>query len=126
MDKGPFLSLVEEVVEEVLYLLESELGVRLENVGIAVEDVPSDEVLEAVGVGPGGTLYGLYQGIPRTERSVFQVSAFPDRITIYRMPIESDARDAADLREKIRRTVLHEIAHHFGISDDRLMDLDAY
>ncbi len=126
MDKGPFLSLVEEVVEEVLYLLESELGVRLENVGIAVEDVPSDEVLEAVGVGPGGTLYGLYQGIPRTERSVFQVSAFPDRITIYRVPIESDARDAADLREKIRRTVLHEIAHHFGISDDRLMDLDAY
>ncbi len=126
MDKGPFLSLVEEVVEEVLYLLESELGVRLENVRIAVEDVPSDEVLEAVGVGPGGTLYGLYQGIPRTERSVFQVSAFPDRITIYRVPIESDARDAADLREKIRRTVLHEIAHHFGISDDRLMDLDAY
>lgn len=126
MDQGAFLSLVEEVVGEVLHLLESELGAHLENVEIAVEDVPSDEDLEAVGIEPGETLYGLYQGIPRTERSVFQVSAFPDRITIYRVPIESDARDAAELREKIRRTVLHEMAHHFGISDDRLMELGAY
>lgn len=126
MDQGAFLSLVEEVVGEVLHLLESELGARLENVEIAVEDVPSDEDLEAVGIEPGETLYGLYEGVPRTERSVFQVSAFPDRITIYRVPIESDARDAAELREKIRRTVLHEMAHHFGISDDRLMELDAY
>ena len=126
MDQGAFLSLVEEVVGEVLHLLESELGAHLENVEIAVEDVPSDEDLEAVGIEPGETLYGLYQGIPRTERSVFQVSAFPDRITIYRVPIESDARDAAELRERIRRTVLHEMAHHFGISDDRLMELGAY
>ncbi|MFQ5912900.1 MAG: metallopeptidase family protein [Nitrospinota bacterium] len=126
MNRDAFLGLVEEVVEEVFLHLDSELGERPENVEICVEDWPTEEVLREVGVPAGGTLFGLYQGIPRTERSFFHDATLPDRIIIYQGPVEEGATTPGEIRKQVRHTIVHEIAHHFGISDERLMDLDAY
>ena len=126
MDHDEFLALVEDVLEKVCRDLDAEVGAQLENVEICVEEWPTQEMLEAVDVPDGGTLYGLYQGIPRTERSFFQSTAFPDRITLYQGPIEMHAAGPAELHRLVRSTVIHEIAHHFGISDERLIELGAY
>jgi predicted Zn-dependent protease with MMP-like domain len=86
-------------------------------VAFAVDDEPP----------PGMPLLGLYQGIPQTRRTSSYVGAMPDLITIYRGPLERHyGYDRELLRAQIRRTVLHEIAHHFGISDERLVELDRY
>ena len=126
MDDDAFVSLVEELLEEVLQNLAGELGAKLDNVEISVEDWPSEEVLRELGVPAGGTLLGLYRGVPQTERSVFQMSSFPDRIILYQGPLELEASDPKKLRKVVRQTILHEIAHHFGISDERLVELGAY
>ena len=89
----------------------------MSNVAIVVEDEPP----------PGEPLLGLYQGVPLTRRTSAYGGVLPDKITIYRRPLERlYGRDPARLRKEIRRVVLHEIAHHFGISDDRLRELDRY
>jgi predicted Zn-dependent protease with MMP-like domain len=126
MDDGGFLSLVEEVLEEVLQDLAGDLGAKLDNVEISIEDWPTNEVLRELGVPAGGTLLGLYRGVPQTDRSVFQMSAFPDRIILYQGPLELEASNPKKLRKIVRHTILHEIAHHFGISDERLVELGAY
>jgi predicted Zn-dependent protease with MMP-like domain len=89
----------------------------MSNVEIVVEDEP-----------PGGQpLLGLYQGIPLTKRTSFYSGVLPDKITIYRGPLERlYGRDQETLRREVRRVVLHEIAHHFGISDERLIEIDRY
>ena len=126
MDRDDFHALAEDVVEDVLRSLASDLGERLENVEISVEDWPSEVVLREVGVEEGTTLFGLYQGVPKTERSFFHAGSFPDRITLYQGPIQEGAATPRKIRDRLRRTVLHEIAHHFGISDERLLELNAY
>ncbi len=126
MDRDAFHALAEDVVEDVLRSLASDLGERLENVEISVEDWPSEMVLREVGVAEGTTLFGLYQGVPKTERSFFHAGSFPDRITLYQGPIQEGAATPREIRDRLRRTVLHEIAHHFGISDERLLELNAY
>ena len=89
----------------------------MSNVSIVVEPEPPD----------GMPLLGLYQGIPLTERTSGYSGALPDRISIYSGPLErSWGHDPTLLREQTRRVVLHEIAHHFGISDERLHELDRY
>jgi len=97
--------------------LPDELRSRMSNVAIVIDDdAPS-----------GSRLLGLYQGIPLTRRSSWYAGALPDRITIYRRPLERlYGDDETRLRAEIRRVVLHEIAHHFGISDERLVELDRY
>jgi predicted Zn-dependent protease with MMP-like domain len=77
---------------------------------------------------PGGQpLLGLYQGIPLTRRSSYYSGALPDKITIYRGPLERlYGHDLETLRRQVKRVVLHEIAHHFGISDERLIEIDRY
>ncbi len=92
-----------------------EIQSRLDNVQLVIEDHG----------GPDGTL-GMYHGIPQTERDAGYAGVLPDVITIYREPIEAGARNDAGLRDEVRRTVLHEIAHHFGISDERLREIDRY
>ena len=74
---------------------------------------------------PGQTLYGLYQGVPLTERAG-GAPMLPDVITIFQEPLERDFPSLDLLRAQVRRTVLHELAHYFGISDARLRELDAY
>jgi len=79
-----------------------------------------------LGLGPGQTLFGLYEGVPLTERSSHYGMVLPDKITIFRQPIEAYCRSEEEIRQMVRRTVLHELAHHFGIPDQRLRELGVY
>ena len=98
-------------VSEALDLVPAELLALLDNVVVLVEDEPD----------PADTdLLGLYEGTPLTERGHAWAGSLPDRITIYRGPLTRMCEDADDLREEIAVTVVHELAHHFGIDDDRL------
>jgi predicted Zn-dependent protease with MMP-like domain len=107
----------EALVEEAIASLPDNLSTAVANVAFVVEDEPP----------PGMPLLGLYQGIPLTRRTTAYAGAAPDTITIYRGPLERIyGHDDDLLRREVRRVVLHEIAHHFGISDERLVELDRY
>jgi len=107
----------EKYVAEALESLPDELREFMSNVEIVVEDEPP----------PGQPLLGLYQGVPLTRRGSSYGGVLPDKITIYRRPLERlYGRSPTLLRREVRRVVLHEIAHHFGLSDERLIELDRY
>ena len=115
----------ESVVIEALDSLPPEFARLMTNVEVQIEPRPTREHRRMVGLKPWQTLYGLYQGVPLTERSGGS-PILPDVITIFQQPLERDFPGRDALRAQVRRTVLHEIAHFFGISDARLRDLDAY
>jgi len=107
----------EDSAQAAIDSLPDDLRQAMSNVAIMVEDEPP----------PGQPLLGLYEGVPLTRRTTGYSGVPPDKITIYRGPLERHyGHDPAVLREQIRRVVLHEIAHHFGISDERLRELDRY
>jgi predicted Zn-dependent protease with MMP-like domain len=107
----------EEYMREALDALPDDLRKEMSNVEIVAEQEPP----------PGQPLLGLYQGIPLTRRGGFYTGALPDKITIYRGPLERlYGSDQEQLRLQVKRVVLHEVAHHFGISDERLVELDRY
>ena len=100
------------------------VAIALDSIPPALARMVDNVVIEVVDFPPDGmNLLGLYQGIPLTERTTGYVAAMPDRISIYRIPILSICRTPQDIVEQVRITVVHEIAHHFGIDDDRLHDL---
>ena len=110
----------EELVADAVDGLPEELGNAVDNVAMVVEDWPTRAQLG----GRGGTLLGLYEGIPLTHRSPLSYSAVaPDRITIFHGPISERCATEDELITMIRETVIHEYAHHFGISDERLDEL---
>ncbi|MEW6364287.1 MAG: metallopeptidase family protein [Acidobacteriota bacterium] len=114
----------EKLVAEALAEIPEELARRLENVDVVIEDEPDPELLEEMGMDPEtSTLFGLYQGVPLTQRDSRYGLVLPDKITIFRFPIEDECESAEQIKAEIRRTVVHEIAHHFGISDARLREL---
>jgi len=107
----------EQAIEDALDSLPADLREFMSNVAIVVEEEPP----------AGRPLLGLYEGFPLTRRGSAYAGVPPDKITIYRRPIERlSGADPARLRREIRRVVLHEIAHHFGISDERLREIDRY
>jgi predicted Zn-dependent protease with MMP-like domain len=107
----------EGLVEEAIASLPADLRRFMSNVAIVVEDEPPE----------GLPLLGLYQGLPLIRRTSAYAGVAPDKITIYRGPLERlTGGDAERLRAQVRRVVLHEIAHHFGIGDERLRELDRY
>jgi predicted Zn-dependent protease with MMP-like domain len=109
--------LIVDYAQEALDSLPDGLRTRMSNVAIVVEDEPP----------PGQPLLGLYEGIPLTKRSSQYGGVLPDKITIYSGPlIRLSGGDEERLRSEVKRVVLHEIAHHFGISDERLMEIDRY
>ncbi len=120
-DRG-FERLVAEAIEGIPEPFKS----RLVNVAVVVEDRPSKEVLASFGMSAGETLLGLYEGIPLTSRGEGYNLVPPDRIIIFRRPILELCRTAGELREQVRRTVLHEVAHFYGISDEELERMGAY
>jgi len=95
----------------------------LRNVAIVVEEWPPDWLLEELAISPGETLYGFYHGIPLPERSVLDSGSLPDRISVYRGPLEEDFRDPGELARQIRMTLLHEIGHYFGMDEEDLARL---
>lgn len=111
------------LVEEALADLPAEILQHLDNVAITVADWPSAAERERAGVGRGHQLFGLYEGIPLTKRGKGYNLVAPDRIILYRGPLQTAFGSLSALREQIRRTVVHEIAHHFGISEARIREL---
>jgi predicted Zn-dependent protease with MMP-like domain len=99
---------------------------KLANVDVQVEEWARPDDYARTRTPRGSTLLGVYRGIPLTRRGGHYNLAAPDTIVIFSGPIQRLARNEADLRERIERVVRHEIAHHFGISDERLHELDAY
>lgn len=92
---------------------------RMDNVDVVVEEWPSPDDLEEAGLDDRHDLFGLYQGIPLTERTHYDM-ALPDKITIFQRPIEAACATRADVVKEVRVTVIHEVAHHFGLSDAAL------
>src|ERR671911_2527525 len=110
-----------ELVERALGGLPPELSELLDNVAIVVDDWP-DYSTPLVADGPEETLYGLYEGVPLTQRGAGYYGYLPDKITIFRGPLERDFA-TWDLEEQVRITVVHEIAHYFGFDEERLEEL---
>ena len=112
----------EKLVAQAVDSLPPNFLAKLQNVEVVVEREPAEEDLEQAGVEPGGTLLGLYQGVPQTERGSWYGNLLPDRIIIYQRPLEAVARDRREIRKEIRITLMHEIGHHFGLGEDELSE----
>jgi len=113
----------ESLVEKAVLNLPEEFQERLDNIDIVVEEEPSPEQLKKSRLEKGMTLLGLYEGVPLTERSSYYGMVIPDKITIYQKPIEEMCRSESEIIREVASVVQHEIAHHFGISDARLDEL---
>ncbi|MFN3651800.1 MAG: metallopeptidase family protein [Armatimonadota bacterium] len=116
----------EELVMEALEGLPRQFKRYMQNVQVVVQPYPTREQLRAVRAASGHTLLGLYHGVPLTQRSTTTPPLMPDVITLFREPLLRFCATPEELREQVRHTVIHEIAHFFGISDDRLRELGAY
>ena len=113
LSQQTFTRLVEQALDD----LPEDFAAVLENVAIVVEDEPAPETLEELGFEPGDELFGLYEGVPLPERDSFYQS-LPDRISIYRGPLQRVCSSRREIVQEIRDTVVHEIGHYFGLSDE--------
>lgn len=116
----------EEFVDEAVQGLAESYRDKLDNVAIVVEEFPDKWTMEAAGVSSPYNLLGFYHGIPRTHRNAGYNMVAPDKISIYRRPILAQCRNDQEVRAMVHRVVRHEIAHYFGIDDDRLVEIGAY
>ena len=112
----------ERLVERALAGIPAPFREALAEVAIVIDDEPTPEQRRENDLGDNGMLYGLYEGVPRTEYGA-DWSAAPNRITLFRLALEEDFPDPMDLADEVRITVIHELAHHLGIDDDRLDEL---
>jgi predicted Zn-dependent protease with MMP-like domain len=115
-----------DLVAEALESIPQKFHDRLENVELLVEDFPSWNTMRLAKVRSKWQLLGFYHGVPLTERTSGYNLIAPDKISIYRRPIEAQVETAEALRELVHRVVRHEVAHYFGIDDDRLVEIGAY
>jgi len=116
------LEVFQVLVEEALLTLPDEIGGVMNNISVTVAEHPSAAQQRAVKLGPD-QLYGLYQGVPLTRRTSNYSMVPPDRITIFMYPMVHHHRTPESIRKQVRRTVLHEIGHHFGMGEDQLRRL---
>lgn len=116
----------DQLVVEALETLPLFFQEKLSNIEVMTADWPSKAELQSVGLQDRNQLLGLYRGIPLTRRTSGYNLVLPDKITLFRMPIQRFCRTPQAVMKQTRRTVLHELAHHFGISDERLRELGAY
>jgi predicted Zn-dependent protease with MMP-like domain len=114
----------ERLVSEALRRVPRRFRKVLSNVAIVVEDEPSPQLLEDMAIDPPGTLLGLYQGTPLTERQWAHGNSLPDRIVLFRGPLERSAADEEDLVVAIGETLIHEIGHHFGMSEEQIEEIE--
>jgi predicted Zn-dependent protease with MMP-like domain len=118
--------LFERLVTDAIDSLPEFFRDRLDNVEVLVEDWPDRHTMQIAGVRSPYSLLGFYHGVPLTQRTTYYGLVTPDKISIYRRPIEAQCRTPDELAATVRRVVLHELAHHFGIDDDRLHEIGAY
>jgi len=114
----------ESLVAEALASIPRRFKKAMQNIAIVVEDEPSAELLEEMEIEPPDTLLGLYQGIPLTERGWAHGNALPDRILIFQGPHQRDADDEDDLVVAIGETLIHEIGHYFGMSEEQIEEIE--
>jgi predicted Zn-dependent protease with MMP-like domain len=112
----------EDLVAEALAAIPMPFAAALDEVAIVIEDEPSAGQLRANDVDPEEGLYGLYEGVPRTEWGADWLTV-PNKISLFRLALEADFADPDDLEDEVRITVIHELAHHLGIDDERLHEL---
>ena len=124
MNREEFEQLAMKAIEE----LPEDFKEKLENVDVVIEDEPDMEVARKMGLGTKGRLLGLYQGVPLKNRTHYYGMVMPDKITLFKANIERSCgtTDGGEVYARVRHVIQHEIAHHFGISDGRLKDLDVY
>ncbi len=121
MDRARF----ERLVADALQLIPRRFRDEMRNLALVVEDEPSPETLAEVDIEPPDSLYGLYQGTPLPERTWGHGNNLPDQITLYQRPIEDDCDDEAEVRDVIGETLIHEIGHYFGLSEDEIEAIEA-
>src|SRR5262249_11190521 len=109
-----------ELVNEALSTIPVRFRDAMQNIAIVIEDEPSDEQLSEVGIEPPDTLLGLYEGTPITERQWADGNRLPDKITLFQGPIEESSADENDLVVAIGETLIHEIGHYFGLSEEEI------
>lgn len=119
MDRQSFQNLVEKALRRLPKRFKS----KIRNISVEIEDRASPGLLADMGI-EGGTLFGLYQGVPLTEREWNFGNVLPDRIVIYQRPIEEAARSSEEIEDIVLETVIHEVGHYFGFTDDELYDIE--
>jgi predicted Zn-dependent protease with MMP-like domain len=114
----------EKLVAEATTLIPARFRREMKNLAVVVEDEPSAELLAEMEIEPPDSLYGLYQGTPLTERNWGFGNALPDRITIYQRTIEEDCEDEDEMRAVIGETLIHEVGHYFGLSEEEIEEIE--
>jgi predicted Zn-dependent protease with MMP-like domain len=114
----------DELVAEALAGIPRRFRDAMQNISVAVEDEPSLELLREMDIEPPGTLFGLYQGTPLPERHWGHGNTLPDRIVLFQGPHERDARGEDDLVVSIGETLIHEIGHYFGLSEEEIEEIE--
>jgi predicted Zn-dependent protease with MMP-like domain len=121
MTRDQFKALVQEAIDTI----PARFAREVKNVAIVIEDEPSDELLDEMEMGPDDTLLGLYQGIPLPERGWAHGNVLPDRITLYQRTIEEECGDDEDeIVVAIGETLIHELGHYFGLSEEEIMEIE--
>ena len=115
----------EKMVEAGIAAIPKRFLQKLDNVSIVIEDEPTPAQKEKLHLRQGWTLFGLYEGVPQTKRGVYYGSVLPDKITIFKKPITEAAQGAEHVKEIVKNTVWHEIAHHFGMNEEEVRRSDA-
>ena len=114
----------ERLVAEAILLIPKRFRREMNNLAIVVEDEPSAELLEEMEIEPPDSLYGLYHGTPLPERTWPFGNQLPDRITLFQRPIEEDCDDENDVRDVIGETLIHEVGHYFGLSEEEIEEIE--
>lgn len=115
----------EKIVADGIRAIPEKFLRKLDNVAIVIEPEPTPAQKKKLDIHPSWTLYGLYEGVPQVSRGANYTAVLPDKITIFQKPIEESARDEEDVKEIVKNTVWHEIAHHFGMSEDGVRQAEA-
>ena len=114
----------EQLVAEAINLIPTRFRREMQNIAVVVEDEPAPALLEEMEIEPPDSLYGLYQGTPLPERTWGYGNTLPDRVTLYQKPIEEDSEDEDDVRAVIGETLIHEIGHYFGLSEEEIEEIE--
>ena len=114
----------ERLVVEAMALIPKRFRLEMKNIAVVVEDEPSAELLDEMEIDPPDSLYGLYQGTPLPERTWGYGNTLPDRVTLFRKPIEEDSEDDDEVRAVIGETLIHEVGHYFGLSEAEIEEIE--